>query len=640
MLIPLNLLIVEDSADDAALMLHELKHAGFAPISRRVQTEPDFLDAMANLPDIILSDYSMPQFSGLRAAQLLKESGLEIPFILISGTVGEDVAVEAMKRGATDYLLKDRIGRLGPAVKNAIDQKRFREERRQAQDELLWKTAFLEALVNTSLDGVLVVDSRGQKIFQNQLFNELWKIPPEIMADKDDAKQLEFVRNRTKNSREFIEKVRYLYAHPDEISRDEIELVDGTIIDRYSAPVRDKDGVHFGRIWRFRDITEQTKLEEQLRHAQKMEAIGQLAGGVAHDFNNILAVIQMQISLLQFEGSLSPQQTDFAQKIENTVERAAGLTRQLLLFSRKQAMQLRELNLVEAVAATANLLRRVLSANVKIDLKTPDEPLFIYADPGMIDQILMNLAVNARDAMPKGGQLLIEIAGADLDTEAAARMPNARAGSFACLTVSDNGCGISESNLKRIFEPFFTTKSPGKGTGLGLATVFGIVQQHQGWINVASEVNGGTAFSLYLPRLPEMTQKAIAQKKMTGSLYGSETILLVEDEDILRAALQKTLTRLGYQVLEATTGDEALNLWNQQRNQIHLLLTDLVMPGSMNGWNLGQQFLSENPNLKIVYISGNSNLLKDGGLEEGVNFLSKPFELMALARLIRRQLDK
>jgi two-component system cell cycle sensor histidine kinase/response regulator CckA len=412
---PINILLVEDNSKDAELVLSVLEAAGFDPRWKRVETEPDFLAELEKAPDIILSDYSMPRFSGLRAAELLQKSGLNIPFILISGTVGEHVAVEAMKHGATDYLLKDRIARLPSAVERALEKKRLLDERQRTQEELVWKTAFLEAQVDSAPDGILVVNDQGRTILQNERMNNLWKIPPPLAAEKNDALLLQFVARQTKNPQQFADKIAYLYSHPDEVSRDEIELVDGTVLDRYSAPVRDKAGKYYGRIWTFRDITEQRKVAEQLRQAQKMEAIGQLAGGIAHDFNNILAVIQLQASLLETAHGLDPARLEHVREIGSAAQRAAALTRQLLLFSRKEALQLRDLDLNESINNMTKMLRRTLGEDIQIQFKFTLEPLPIHADPGMMDQVLMNLAVNARDAMPKGGRLVIETSAVELD---------------------------------------------------------------------------------------------------------------------------------------------------------------------------------------------------------------------------------
>jgi PAS domain S-box-containing protein len=898
----INILIIEDSQDDAELVLRELRRSGFDPKWKRVETEPDFLAEIKKSPDIILSDYSMPQFNGLRAVELLRKSGLDIPFILISGTVGEDVAVEAMQYGATDYLLKDRLARLGQAVERALreskeqaelklaekelqtthaqlrqllehspaviyslkvegqniipkvvsenitallgftvqevlsyewwfnhlhpedrnhavasiqetmargasiteyrmghkdgsyrwvedkrrvirdssnqpeslvgiwaditERKRAEEvlrkvsgqetgrkktrvlldlavifglgalsfavlyytdvleaplqelvsklknnlddllvppvilligflifsyrrwkdaqsqfgeqaniedalrklhdelekriqqrtvelsqanetlrteiaERKRAEGELRWKTAFLEAQVNSSPDGILVVDTKKKRIQQNQRLMELFQVPKEIAEDDGDAKLLQHVTGQMKNPKQFLERVEHLYAQPDEIGRDEIELAKGTILDRYSSPVRDKAGKYYGRIWTFRDITEQRKLEAQFRQAQKMEGIGQLAGGVAHDFNNILAVIQMQSDLLKSSGGLSTDQSEYAQEISITVQRAAALTRQLLLFSRREVFQPRDLDLSDSVTNTTKMLRRILGENVQIQLKLASQPMFIHADAGMMDQVLLNLAVNARDAMPHGGQLVIETSGVEFDEFAASQSPQMRPGSFVRLSVSDSGCGIPPEILPKIFEPFFTTKDVGKGTGLGLATVFGIVQQHQGWINVYSEVNHGTTFRVYLPRLAKNGGEKSAQPALTEMRGGNETILLAEDDPSLRVSVRKALSQLGYRILEAPTGVKALEVWKENRDEVRLLVTDLVMPDGMTGKDLAQRILQENPKLKVIYMSGYSAEVvgKDFPLKEGVNFLTKPFQASKLAQIVRESLD-
>jgi signal transduction histidine kinase/CheY-like chemotaxis protein len=633
---PLNILIAEDSPDDAELMIAQLRQHGYAPRWTRVQTEKEFLAELAKRPDLVLSDYAMPQFSGLRAAHLTSASGLNVPFILVSGTVGEDAAVEAMRLGATDYLLKDRIARLGSAVERALEQKKFRDERKHTEEELRWKTALLEAQLEASIDGILVVHSGHKKVLQNRRMNELWKIPQHIIEDKDDAAQVVFCTNRTKDPKAFTDKVAYLYAHPDETSRDEIELVDGTILDRYSAPVRDTTGKLYGRIWSFRDITENRKLEAQFRQAQKMEAVGQLAGGVAHDFNNILAVIQMHAHLLKEEESLAVIRLDYAPEIEKAAIRATNLTRQLLLFSRRQAMQFKHHDLNEIVANINKMLGRILGEDVVMEYKYNAAPLYIHADSGMLDQVLLNLAVNARDAMPDGGRLIIQTSAVELDAAAAAQLPQARPGAFACLSVSDNGCGIPPEIMSRIFEPFFTTKGVGKGTGLGLATVFGIVQQHHGWINIYSEVNQGTTFRVFLPREIKPSLDPAVRPTPAPAAGGSETILLAEDDTALRTAVRKALTRFGYRVLEADSGVKALEIWRQNRNEIKLLITDMVMPDGMNGKELARRLLLENPRLKIIYTTGYSTDFADDDfhLQADIHFLAKPFDVTKLVQTV------
>ncbi|MGD1088956.1 MAG: PAS domain-containing protein [Verrucomicrobiota bacterium] len=407
-------------------------------------------------------------------------------------------------------------------------------------------------------------------------------------------------------------------------------------------PIFGKDGRPDGIGVIFVEITERRKLEEQLRQVQKMESIGQLAGGVAHDFNNILAVIQLQAGLLKSEQNLSLKQLDMAGEIEKATRRAANLTRQLLLFSRKQALQLHDLDLNEAVTNIAKMLQRVLTEDVQMQFKFSPQRLLIHADANAIDQILLNLTVNAHDAMTKGGQLIIETSAVKFDEITAGQISQARPGSYACVSVTDTGGGIPPEILPRIFEPFFTTKDVGKGTGLGLATVFGIVQQHQGWINVYSEVGQGTTFRVYMPLLTQPSDKKTIRSSLASVCGGNETILLVEDDSSVRASVRSSLARLGYLVLEAPAGVEALEVWKQYRGEIRLLLTDLVMPGGMTGRELSQRLRNDNPKLKVLYASGYSAGIadKDFILEEGINFLIKPFEADKLAQTVRNCLDK
>ncbi|MDR3458141.1 MAG: PAS domain-containing protein [Verrucomicrobiae bacterium] len=407
-------------------------------------------------------------------------------------------------------------------------------------------------------------------------------------------------------------------------------------------PIRNQAGEVYRVVGTAEDITDRRKLEEQLRHAQKMEAIGQLAGGVAHDFNNILAVIRMQSDLMRFDDDLSEEQKGGVDEITAAAERATNLTRQLLLFSRHEKMQPHDLDLGESVSDLAKMLRRILGEDIQMHFKFASQPLHIHADPGMIDQVVMNLSINARDAMPNGGNLYIETAAVDLDELAAQQSSRARPGAYVCLSVTDTGCGISPEIMPRIFEPFFTTKGVGKGTGLGLATVFGIVETHQGWVDVYSEVGRGTTFRIFFPRLSvASSRKKNSPVTLQSAARGNEMILLVEDDLALRQVFKKALLQLGYRVVEAGNGAAALELWNQHGSEISLLLTDLVMPGGMNGKELAEKLLAETPGLKVIYMSGYSPdiTLSDLHLGQGIHFLAKPFDTLALAKTVRAALD-
>lgn len=399
------------------------------------------------------------------------------------------------------------------------------------------------------------------------------------------------------------------------------------------------------------DITKQLQadqerqhLEAQLRQAQKMEAIGQLSGGVAHDFNNLLSIIQGNLSLARMGPELPAEVRECLQEIDQATVRAANLTRQLLTFSRRQTMQLKTLDLNDVVAQMTRMLTRILGEDIKLHSHYARQQLTVHVDAGMMEQVLLNFVVNARDAMPKGGRLIIETSREEVTTAEAEQMAEARPGRFARLSVSDTGCGINPEVLPKIFEPFFTTKDVGKGTGLGLATVYGIAKQHKGWVSAYSEVGIGTTFRVYIPLCespdPSDTAKLPAMPAEAPPTATRETILLVEDELALRKLGSKILRRLGYVVLEAPTGVEALEVWRQNRRQIRLLLTDIVMPDGLSGMELARRLQQDEPRLPVIYTSGYSAEIagREFPLQEGVNFLAKPFNPAALAEVVRTSL--
>ena len=405
------------------------------------------------------------------------------------------------------------------------------------------------------------------------------------------------------------------------------------------AVIRDADGRAVRTMATIEDITERKQLEAQLLQAQKMEAIGQLAGGVAHDFNNILGAMIMQAEVASAQPGLPDEVAESLQEMRSAAERAASLTRQLLLFSRKQVMQPRDLDLNDVVTSLAKMLQRIIGEDIRLQLHLHPGPLTIRADAGMVEQVLMNLAVNARDAMPEGGRLLIDTAEATIDAEAARLQADASPGRYASLRVTDTGCGIPPEVLPRIFEPFFTTKEVGKGTGLGLATVFGIVKQHQGWITVDSETDKGTSFQIFLPVSAAPAHRAEAARAEPSG--GSETLLLVEDDRAVRVVTRRILEMGGYTVLEAASGADALAIWEQHRASVALLLTDLVMPGGISGQELARRFQEAAPGLKVIYTSGYSPEFAGRGiqLEHGENFVQKPSSPSQLLGAVRRSLD-
>ncbi|HEX9045913.1 MAG TPA: response regulator [Verrucomicrobiae bacterium] len=389
------------------------------------------------------------------------------------------------------------------------------------------------------------------------------------------------------------------------------------------------------------EMAERARTEEALRQSQKMDALGQLAGGIAHDFNNLLTVIRGYTDCLIEEGQQTPDTLAALHEINHAAERATKLTSQMLVFSRKKRMQPQVLDLNETIHRVGHLLRRLLGENIVLQMQCTVEPLLVRADPVMIEQVLLNLAVNARDAMPHGGELKIATSTVEV-SEAHVRMDSkARAGRFCCVSVADSGSGIAPAALPHLFEPFFTTKGPGKGTGLGLATVFGIVQQHQGWIEVENHPNEGATFKVFLPRTHHA--RTVTEPRPKPELPGGhETILLVEDEPVVRRLARSMLERQGYRVFEAESGQQALTLWDQHGHEIDLLLTDMVMPGKISGRELAQILQEKKATLKAIYTTGYSleAINMDRTLEEGVNFLPKPYTLEKLALTVRRSLDR
>jgi PAS domain S-box-containing protein len=391
----------------------------------------------------------------------------------------------------------------------------------------------------------------------------------------------------------------------------------------------------------FRDVSAQKRLEEQLRQSQKMDAIGRLAGGVAHDFNNILTVIQGHASLLLAGSTLTGLAARSAQQIVHAADRAAALTRQLLTFSRRQVMQQERLDLNEVVLNMVKMLGRILGEDIALQVDHGPQPALVHADASMMEQVVLNLAVNARDAMPTGGQLHLNLRTLDVDAAHVAEHPEAREGRFVCLTTSDTGCGIAPENLRRIFEPFFTTKEVGKGTGLGLATVYGVVKQHQGWLEVESEVSRGTTFRVYLPNATLSMDQDAERPAEVVVRGGTETLLIVEDEQSVRELVSSILRGFGYQVLEAESGVKALEVWRTHKERIDLLLTDLVMPDRMNGRELAQKLRQEKPGLKVLLTSGYSADVvgKEFILPRSYNYLQKPYHPQKLALVVRDCLD-
>jgi two-component system cell cycle sensor histidine kinase/response regulator CckA len=510
----IKILIVEDNANDTELVVHELYRSGFDVHWLRVETETDYLNNLSPDLDLILSDYDMPQFSGPRALELLKQRGLEIPFIIISGTIGEETAVKTMQQGAADYLLKDRIARLGSVVNRAMKEVEERADRK--------------------------------------------------------------------------------------------------------------------------------RLEAQLVEAQKMEVIGQLAAGVAHDFNNVLGVIIGYSDLVRSELDPHGVAQKYIDEIRQAAERAAALTRQLLIFSRKQTVQPTVLDLNEVVKDMDKMLRRLIDENIELTVVPGKEIGRTKADSGQVGQVIMNLVVNARDAMPNGGKILVEIHNAALDENYARTHKDVIAGDYVMLAVTDTGTGMTDEVKAHMFEAFFTTKPKGKGTGLGLATCQTIVKQCGGHIGLYSELGRGTTFKVYFPKVHQKLDVVAKSAQATQLPRGTETILLVEDEPSVRHLTRNVLEAQGYNVLQANNGREGLRVAGEFKGPaICLVITDIIMP-QMGGKIMAEWLKTTHADIKVLFTSGytDETIVRHGVLELGVAFLQKPYTPVALARKVRELLDE
>ena len=511
--------------------------------------------------------------------------------------------------------------------------------RKRGEIELQRREEYFRSLIEHASDSITVIDAKSVVTYQSPSGERILGYPAEVMlgrnlldlAHPEDRTKSQAALNRSLAQLNVPVTLTVRLRHHNGTWRN-IEAV-GTSIQTEAGETQ--------IIINSRDVSDNLKLEEQFRQAQKMEAVGQLAGGVAHDFNNILSALLMQTELIKSVEALPKEAQEGLDEIFADINRAADLTRQLLFFSRRQVMQSRVLNLNELIMNLGKMLQRLIREDVQLQLRLHATPLMTRADPGMLEQVLMNLAVNARDAMPKGGRLHVETTEVTLTEETARLNPEALPGHYVSFSVSDTGGGIPAEVLPQIFEPFFTTKEAGKGTGLGLATVFGIVKQHHGWIKMDNRPGVGVTFHIFLPASLEAMPKTAYPENKPKPRGGAETILLVEDELMVRKPTRKLLERQGYKVLEAADGKEALKLWQEYRRPVSLLLTDLVMPGGMNGQELARKLIAEQPQLKVIYVSGYSADIagRDFQLRPGESFIQKPYATDNLLETIRRFLD-
>ena len=667
---PIEILLVEDSPTDRLIAVEALREA---LIINNMHTVENGVEAMAYLrregkyadaarPDVILLDLNLPRKDGREVLLEIKNDDLLkfIPVVVLTTSDAEDDVISSYGHHANSF------------IKKPVDFSRFAEIIRSIGNywfqivTLPAEDAVRRALgheppripVPRTSSGqalrVLLVEDDPASVL---LVRDLLRQPVTGRFEIESVSRVSELRQRT--DLDTFDIVLTDLGLPDsqglETYRRVRSCVDGRPIivltglhDETTGVSAVREGAQdylikgemtgnsLARAVRY--AVDRKSLEEHLRQSQRLEAIGQLAAGVAHDFNNILTVIQGQSLLLAEAQTLTADSRAAVREITEATERAANLTRQLLTFSGQQIMHTQVVDVNDVLGGIARMLRRLLGA-VSLEIQLTADRAVVEADLSMLEQVIMNLALNARDAMPGGGKLTVATACVTLD-RAAAGAPGAYPGRFVELTVSDTGSGIAPDVLPRIFEPFFTTKEVGKGSGLGLATVFSVVQQHRGWIQVSSELRRGTRFEVFLPASTAATVQPTARGP--AALGGHETILVVEDEAGVRRVAEEALKRKGYRVLSARSGVDALSLWERHGSDIDLVFTDMVMPDGVSGQQLAATLRERRPDLPIVFTSGYSNDFAGGGisLREGVNFLQKPYTLTGLTAILRACLDR
>lgn len=635
----LQVLHLEDDANDAQLLRLKLEEANIECVITVVQTRDEFVNALEQTEfDLIVSDFTLPLFDGKSALEITRQKWPDIPFIFVSGTIGEEAAIESIVLGATDYVLKGRLSRLVPAMQRALLEAESRRERKRAEVALRESKEKYQSLFERNLAGTFVSTPDGRLLECNPAFVRMFGFD-----SIGDAKAT---------------NVSALYSDPEKRRlllstlevRKEIEYLEVQMVRKDGVPVRVLENVvgkfdNGGKLVELTgylfDDTKRQLLEQQLIQAQKLESLGTLASGIAHDFNNILGIIIGHATLIQ-RLQLEPDKiADSIKSITTAAQRGAALVRQLLTFARKSDVILQRISLNDLIKEVVSLTGETFPKTVTVSMKLADKLPAILADSTQIEQVFLNLCVNARDAMPNGGTLSLSTRTINGE-KVYARFPEAKASQYVLIEFSDTGTGMDEATRNRIFEPFFTTKEAGKGTGLGLAVAFGIIHIHQGFIDVTSQPGQGTTFSIYFPvNLEELEPFEIKKEMLDDTEGGTETILLVEDEEMLRSLAKMVLKGKGYNVVTASDGEEAVRMFMLRQNDIALVLSDMGLP-KLNGYDVLRQVKCIKPDVKFIIASGyiepveKSEILKSGARD----FIQKPYAPNEMLRKIREVLDE
>jgi hypothetical protein len=642
---PIRVLVVDDVRDHAQLVAEFIALTdGWS--DAHVEIAASYEEALAAFDrhrfDLAFFDYWLGAKDGLSLLREIRQRGIETPVVVLTSRGAEEVAVESMKAGAADYLSKAQLSAeaLGRAIRHALALSAEERQRRQAEAAVRRSEERFRALVEHSSDALILLDSQGRVTYvsassQRHLGWTAADMLGRSIFDFLHSDDRELAGARLADAGQWpgatiTQELRFQHA-------------DGTWHHMECVGVNRLNEPSVGAIViNARDVTERRRLEDQLRQAQKMEAVGRLAGGVAHDFNNLLTAILGYCNLMLDEIPAEDPLRQDLEEIRQAGDRAAALTRQLLAFSRRQMLQPQIIDLNTLVRQMEKMLRRLIGEDIELVTPLGPDLTQVKVDPASIEQVLVNLAVNARDAMPLGGRLTIETAMVDLDDAYAETHVTVIPGRYVMLAVSDTGQGMDAATRARIFEPFFTTKEQGKGIGLGLATVYGIVKQSGGYIWVYSEPGHGTVFKVYLPPsdVAASALRPVEPASESEKHRGWETVLLVEDEDAVRALAREVLRRQGYVVLEARHGLDALRVAERHQDPIHLLVTDVVMP-HMSGRDLARRLAGARPNMKLLFISGyTDHAVVHRDLTPGSAFLQKPFTPENFAQKVRSVLDE
>ncbi|MCX8032143.1 MAG: response regulator [Thermoleophilia bacterium] len=634
---PLRVLCVEDSLPDAELMHEQLAETGFAAEMTVVDNRADLLQALDERQyDLVLLDFTLPNYDGFAAIDDCRTLAPTVPLIVISGTIGEDTAVELLKRGAMDYVFKDRMARLGFATQRALDTTRLEREARRAAEASERQLKLLETLASATTDLIFVKDIQGRYVFVNKAVERLTGRPASEIIGRDERAIF-----APETAAALIQGNSSLLSLRSPITVEEtVTTIDGSshVLMSTLGVLLDEREVPFGLFRISRDVTEEKKLEARLGQAQKMEALGQLASGVAHDFNNMLGVIlgytELALSKLAPHDEL---RADLAAVLE-AAERSAELVRQLLTFSRRQPTTPQVVDLNAEIEANLGMLGRIIGETIRVQFEAESDLGPVLIDRAQLSQVLINLSSNARDAMPLGGHIFIRTRKVLVNEGLPVATGIVPPGEYIILEFVDTGVGMGQEILPRVFDPFFSTKEPGKGTGLGLSTVYGIVRQHGGYIDVESQLGHGTKFAIYFPKAEvSVTRREVS----TGEIpTGNENVVLAEDDVPLLDLTRSLLERLGYQVSAFQSALQAREYLLNTDKPVDLLIADVVMP-DLDGITLALEAVQTRPNLSILFMSGHPNPLWDASLAlKRATFLPKPFSLEILARKVREILDQ